>query len=499
MARTCPACGRANDDDASFCQGCGAALADASAAGPSGAARRAPAARRPAQRRLAGRRRRAALPATAGATRPPPEPARPSPARRRAAGTPGWVVVLVVAVVIAVAAVARRSSCCAATTTDGAADSPTPSAGATVGVSPSPALGQYLAGAVGPKADRLATITADGTSSPSPASAASRSGRSPTPRTASGWPASPAPSSAASSGCSTRPAAPPGRRRPSTPNVVAVDSIAWLSPTRAAGRRLHGDAQGHRPERRLPRLRHRHAGASRRCSTPAACPCAASPSAPRATAPGSPSSPTPTSRPDQYGMATATERLELLDRASGAVTELGTNKAFFDVNARAFDEPLISPSGEAIIYRRAGSDVGTSYTVVGADGTDADAGQGDAVPGRLRLGPGRDQGRLHRPLPQAGRERGRHRARHLLGLRHAVAGSTQVVARYKDTDGAGPLLVAGRHDDRLGGVRRRRSTRPATSTSCRPTAATRRRSCRRPSRRCGRRAARRRSRPRPSP
>ena len=29
MARTCPACGRANDDDASFCQGCGAAVADA--------------------------------------------------------------------------------------------------------------------------------------------------------------------------------------------------------------------------------------------------------------------------------------------------------------------------------------------------------------------------------------------------------------------------------------------------------------------------------------
>ncbi len=68
-------------------------------------------------------------------------------------------------------------------------------------------------------------------------------------------------------------------------------------------------------------------------------------------------------------MATAKERLELLDRASGEVTRLGAHEALFDVDARAFDEPLISPNGEAIIYRRAGSDVGTSYTVIAADGT----------------------------------------------------------------------------------------------------------------------------------
>ena len=71
---------------------------------------------------------------------------------------------------------------------------------------------------------------------------------------------------------------------------------------------------------------------------------------------------------DQYGMASATERLRLLDRTSGQVTQLGENEAFFEVNARAFDEPLLSPSGDALIYRRAGSDVGTSYTVIGADG-----------------------------------------------------------------------------------------------------------------------------------
>jgi Tol biopolymer transport system component len=72
---------------------------------------------------------------------------------------------------------------------------------------------------------------------------------------------------------------------------------------------------------------------------------------------------------NRYGLVTAKERLMVLDRASGTATELGTDTADFDVNARAFDEPLISPKGQAIIYRRAGSDVGTSYTVIGVDGT----------------------------------------------------------------------------------------------------------------------------------
>ncbi|HUS46498.1 MAG TPA: hypothetical protein VM098_00150 [Phycisphaerae bacterium] len=72
---------------------------------------------------------------------------------------------------------------------------------------------------------------------------------------------------------------------------------------------------------------------------------------------------------DRYGMPTATERLQLLDRESGVVTELGTGKAWFDVNSRRFDDPLISPDGDAVIFRSAGSDVGTSYTVVDAAGT----------------------------------------------------------------------------------------------------------------------------------
>jgi Tol biopolymer transport system component len=72
---------------------------------------------------------------------------------------------------------------------------------------------------------------------------------------------------------------------------------------------------------------------------------------------------------DQYGLWTATERLNVLDRASGTVTQLGSSKAAFDVNARSFDDPLISPTGTAVIFRRAGSDVGTSYTVMDVNGT----------------------------------------------------------------------------------------------------------------------------------
>jgi Tol biopolymer transport system component len=72
---------------------------------------------------------------------------------------------------------------------------------------------------------------------------------------------------------------------------------------------------------------------------------------------------------DQYGLWTATERLNVLDRETGAVTQLGSSKALFDVNSRRFDDPLISPTGTAVIYRQAGSDVGTSYTVVDINGT----------------------------------------------------------------------------------------------------------------------------------
>ena len=155
---------------------------------------------------------------------------------------------------------------------------------------------------------------------------------------------------------------------------------------------------------------------------------------------------------DQYGMVTAKERLELLDRASGAVTELGTNKAFFDVNARAFDEPLISPSGEAIIYRRAGSDVGTSYTVVGADGSVLMPAKETQFPAGYAWDPDGVRvvftGHSLKPSGDAG------------GIGPAIfwifdtsVGLHAGRRALQGHDGAGPLLVAGRQDHRLGGVR----------------------------------------------
>ena len=68
------------------------------------------------------------------------------------------------------------------------------------------------------------------------------------------------------------------------------------------------------------------------------------------------------------GSITAVEHLDVLDRFSGDVTELGAGKAYFAVDSRPFDDPLISPNGQAVIFRRAGSDVGTAYTVMSTSG-----------------------------------------------------------------------------------------------------------------------------------
>jgi hypothetical protein len=320
MARTCPACGRANDDDASFCQGCGAALA--------------------------------------GAGRPAP----------RRGHTPGWVVVVIAAAVIAVAAGAALLILPLGDSTDGAADSPPPAAGATVGVSPSPTPGQYLAGAVGPKADRLAAIMADGTVRPITRFGGQRIlqiAYSPDGT----WLACIAGTFDHSEVWLFDTAG--GGARQATadaPKVVAIDSVAWLSatellvagytePPEATGQNADflvydTDAQDFAPLADADGVPLRGIGVSASSDG------------------GRVAFVTYTDvRTGKYGMVTARERLELLDRASGAVTELGTNKALLDVNARAFDEPLISPSGEALIYRRAGSDVGTSYTVLSADGS----------------------------------------------------------------------------------------------------------------------------------
>jgi WD40 repeat protein len=337
MARTCAACGRANDDAASFCQGCGAAVTAAAQQAPP-APPMPPAADPPA-------------------TSPPP----------RGGHTPGWVVVLVVAVVIAIAAVAALLILPRGKTTAGEDASLTPTAGATVGVSTSPSLGQYLAGAVGPKADRLAAITADGTVKP----IARFSGQqirqiaySPDGR----WLACVAGTSGSSELWLFDAAGGAGRQATAgTPHVVAVDSIAWLSATELLVAE-HG---------RTPPAPGRNADFLIYDT-------AAQDFAPLVDATGAPLHGVAVSASRDGGrvafvtytdveeggdgMVTASERLDLLDRTSGAVTELGRHKALLDAGARAFDEPLISPSGEAVIYRRVAGDTGASYTVVAADG-----------------------------------------------------------------------------------------------------------------------------------
>ena len=390
MARTCPVCGRANDDDASFCQGCGAALADAVQPAPP-------------------------------VTSPPPP----------GGHTPGWVIVVIVAVVIAIAAVAALLILPRGETTGGAADSPTPSAGATVGVSPSPALGQYLAGAVGPKADRLAAIMADGTVKPITRFSGQQIRQiaySPDGK----WLACIAGSFKRSEVWLFDAAGGAARQATAdTPNVVAVDSIAWLSATellvagytetpRATGQNADFLVYDTGAQDFTPLVD--AGGVSLRGVAVSA-----------SSDGGRVAFVTYTDvKTDKYGMVTAKERLELLDRASGAVTELGTNKAFFDVNARAFDEPLISPSGEALIYRRAGSDVGTSYTVLSADGSVLMPAKETQFPAGYAWDP--DGVRVvftGHSLKPSGDSGGIGPA--IFWVFDTASGATQVVARYKNT------------------------------------------------------------------
>ncbi len=338
MARTCPACGRANEDDASFCQGCGSAL-PTPVAGHSD------------------------TPQGVDGGTPP----------RRGTRAPKWLVAIIVVAAIALLGSLAyifipRGDRTASEQTSADQGLSTPTAGATVGVSPSPSLDQYLAGAVGPGADRLAAIMDDGAVKP----ITSFGGRHI-------WQIAYSPDGewlACIAGTYRRSElwlfdATSGDARQATvhaPEIIAVDSIAWLSdqrllvagftePPKATGQNADllvydTDSQGFSPLTGTGGVPLRGVSVS------------ASDKGARIAFVAYTDLKT-----DKYGMATAEERLELLDSATGAVKQLGHNKALFDVNARAFDEPLISPTGDAVIYRRAGSDVGTSYTVVAADGS----------------------------------------------------------------------------------------------------------------------------------
>jgi Tol biopolymer transport system component len=368
MAQTCAACGRANDDDASFCQQCGAPLA---APTPPGQPVAAPATTPPAPVTPAAPLPPPATPASPPAGPPGAPPASPPAAAggppRKGKPAPKWLVLLVAIAVLALAAVMAFAFFPRGGGDGGGEESPRPTSGATVAVSPSPALDQYLAGATGPKADRLAAIMSDGSVKPITRFSGQQIWQiaySPDGKwlacVAGTWRRSELWLFDASTGDARQATA-------NTPNIVAVDSIAWLSSRdllmagytetpKATGQNADFLVYDTVSEEFTPltgnggvALRGVSVSASREGAEVAFV--------------------TYTDhKTNSYGMATAIERLQVLDRASGQVSELGRNRADFDVNARAFDEPLISPEGQAIIYRRAGSDVGTGYTVVGIDG-----------------------------------------------------------------------------------------------------------------------------------
>ncbi len=360
MAQTCAACGRANDEDASFCQRCGAQLAaPVTPPAPMTPPPVTPASAPPAPQ-----------PGPPPGAPPGPPPGSPPTAAggppREGKPAPRWLVAIVAVAVLALVAVMAFAFFPRG---DGDGDEPPrPTTGATVAASPSPALDQYLAGATGPKADRLAAIMSDGAVKPITRFSGQQIWQiaySPDGTwlacVAGTWRRSELWLFDAATGDARQATA-------NTPNIVAVDSIAWLSSRDLlmAGYTETPKATGQNADFLVydtvsgeftpltgnggVALRGVSVSASREGAEVAFV--------------------TYTDhKTNSYGMATAIERLQVLDRASGQVAELGRNRADFEVNARAFDEPLISPEGQAIIYRRAGSDVGTSYTVVGVDGT----------------------------------------------------------------------------------------------------------------------------------
>jgi len=326
MARDCSSCGRAIDDDARFCAACGAPVPDTAVDG-------------------------------AG-----------TPGKRLGPAIIAGVAIVVVAALVAAVllyAVGRdRSRNGKVAPTPVASRSSTASASA----SPSPAAPGYLAAAVGRQADVLGAVAADGTIRELATTIGPRFfhiAYSPDGRrlavVAGTWKLRQLSIVDLQTGDSVTSV------RISKPAVVGVDSVAWLSAedllvsaytTTPRNQAEDGDLLVYdvvtgtvQPLRDSngDSLRGVQVSAARDGSRVAFV--------------------TYTDQKvDENGNATALEQLNILDRFSGGVAELGSNRAYLDVDARRFDAPLISPNGQAIIFRRAGSDVGTSYTVMNSSG-----------------------------------------------------------------------------------------------------------------------------------
>jgi len=392
MARNCPSCGRANEDQARFCSGCGGEIAAAcpscGAALPAGAVfcRTCGAIVDAAPATDAT----SAAPAAVAATRvePPPAPAppmqtgpagpvppTPPAAMARGAGgpprrgpSPALLVIIIVLVIAAAAAaviyffVLRDSS-------DNGTGGKTPTPVASSGnATPTPSTGGYLAAAVGRQGDVLGTVAADGavkelatTLGPQIMQIAYSPDGQRIACIAGDWKRPELSVVDVEQGTVQRVSI-------ASPALVAIESIAWLGPQSllVAGFTVTPNYQGEDAEllvydpvtESAEPLKDDAGVALRGISV-------------SASADGNKIVYVTYTdqKSDQYGLWSATERLNVLDRATGSVTQLGSAKAFFDVNSRSFDDPLISPTGTAVIFRQAGSDVGTSYTVLDVNGT----------------------------------------------------------------------------------------------------------------------------------
>jgi len=142
MARNCPSCGRANDDDARFCSGCGAEIASSEPV---------PAAAPPAPASPAGQVPPAPPPAMAQGAGGPP----------RKGPSPALLIVIIVLVVAAAAAAAVFFFIMPAGSDGGGETTPTPVASSS-SAAPTPSAGGFLAAAVGRQGNVLGTVTADG-------------------------------------------------------------------------------------------------------------------------------------------------------------------------------------------------------------------------------------------------------------------------------------------------------------------------------------------------
>jgi Tol biopolymer transport system component len=339
-----------------------------------------------------------------------------------------WLVVVVVLAVVAIAAVAALLLLPLG---DGGGDeSPTPVA--STSVTPIPGESQYLAAAVGPRANRLATVAADGTTN----ELMTFNGRdiyqiaySPDGK----W-------LACIAGTYKRSdvwlyeagGVAPERVAVAAPAVLAIDSIAWLSAGELliAGYTVTPTSTGENaafvvydPVTQSVAPLEDSAGVALRGVSVSASRDGTKVAFVTYT----------DQKSNEYGMPTATERLKLLDRASGAVAELGSGEAFFDVNARRFDDPLLSPAGNALIYRRAGSDVGTSYTVIDANGATLMTEKETEFPAGYAWDPGSTKVVFTgHSLKPADNESGVGPAIFWV-FDLEVGGPAQVIARYKDT------------------------------------------------------------------